>query len=105
MSTWRTGPGDWSTKTEAMRADGTQADATFTAMAVKYGVTEAQVMLRWGVQKGFRVLPKSTHPNRIRSNFDLYSFEIDAEDMIAIEAMDRGVGGWAWGGGEPLTIS
>jgi len=104
MSTWRTAPGDWSSKTDAMRADGAQADSAFTAMAEKYGVTEAQVMLRWGVQKGFPVLPKSTHPDRIRSNFDLFSFEIDAQDMNTIEAMDRGVGGWAWQGGDPVNI-
>jgi 2,5-diketo-D-gluconate reductase A len=63
-------------------------------------VTEAQVLLRWAIQKGYPVLPKSTSPERIRTNADVFSFEIDDQDMAAIEKMDRG-DGVAWAAGDP----
>jgi 2,5-diketo-D-gluconate reductase A len=51
-------------------------------MARKYGVSEAQVLLRWAVQKSYPVLPKSTDPNRIRQNADIFGFQIGAQDMV-----------------------
>src|SRR5262245_3511662 len=100
LSTWRIAEGQASAKTEQMKADGARADAPFKVMARKYGVSEAQVLLRWGVQKGYPVLPKSTDPARIRKNADIFGFQIDAEDMAAIEKMDRG-DGVAWATGDP----
>jgi 2,5-diketo-D-gluconate reductase A len=100
LSTWRTAKGHESAKTDQMKAEGLQADAPFTIMAKKYGVTEAQVLLRWAIQKGYPVLPKSANPERIRQNADIFSFEIDAQDMAAIEKMDRG-DGVAWATGDP----
>lgn len=100
LSTWRTTEGQDSAKTEQMKADGEQADAPFKVMAKKYGVSEAQVLLRWAVQKGYPVLPKSTNPERIRANADIFGFSIDDEDMGAIEKMDRG-DGVAWAMGDP----
>jgi 2,5-diketo-D-gluconate reductase A len=75
-----------------MKVDGEQADAPFKVMAKKYGVSEAQILLRWAIQKGYPVLPKSTNPDRIRRNADIFGFEIDDEDMATIEKMDRGDG-------------
>ena len=63
-------------------------------------MSEAQVLLRWAVQKGYPVLPKSTHPDRIRRNADVFGFSIDDGDMAAIETMDRG-DGVAWSTGDP----
>lgn len=100
LSTWRTAEGQASAKTDEMKADGEQADAPFKVMAKKYGVSEAQVLLRWAIQKGYPVLPKSTNPERIRKNADVFGFEIDREDMAAIEQMDRG-DGVAWPMGDP----
>jgi 2,5-diketo-D-gluconate reductase A len=100
LSTWRTEPGQSSAKTAEMQAAGADAASPFRAMAAKYGVTEAQVLLRWGVQKGFAVLPKSLNPARMRQNIDLFGFEIDAGDMALIEGMDRG-DGVAWATGDP----
>ncbi len=100
LSTWRTAEGQDSAKTDQMKADGERADAPFKIMAEKYGVSEAQVLLRWAIQKGYPVLPKSTNPDRIRSNADIFSFTIDDEDMAAIEKMDRG-DGIAWATGDP----
>lgn len=100
LSTWRTADGHDSAKSDQMKAEGEQADAPFKVMARKYGVGEAQVLLRWAVQKGYPVLPKSTNPDRIRKNADIFGFTIDDEDMAAIEKMDRG-DGVAWAMGDP----
>ncbi len=96
LSTWRIEDGQGSAKTDEMKADG----GAFRGMAAKYNVTEAQFLLRWGVQKGYAVLPKSLNPNRMRQNLDLFSFEIDAADMNQIVTMDRG-DGVAWMTGDP----
>ncbi|NVK31083.1 MAG: aldo/keto reductase [Gammaproteobacteria bacterium] len=98
LSSWRVAPGQASAKTEQMKADGT--DSPFQRMAEKYKVSEAQLLLRWGVQKGYAVLPKSTNLERMRQNIDLFGFEIDAEDMALIAQMDRG-DGVAWATGDP----
>ncbi len=100
LSTWRTAEGQESAKTDRMKADGGRADAPFKVMAGKYGVSEAQVLLRWAVQKGYPVIPKSTNPERIRKNADIFGFKIDDADMTAIEKMDRG-DGVAWAMGDP----
>lgn len=83
-----------------MQQESERADSPFKAMAAKYGVSEAQVLLRWGVQKGYPVLPKSTKPERMRQNADLFSFRIDDDDMASIATMDRG-DGVAWPVGDP----
>jgi 2,5-diketo-D-gluconate reductase A len=100
LSTWRTEEGQSSAKTEQMKAD----SGMFTEMAKKYGVTEAQFLLRWGVQNGYAVLPKSLNPERMKQNIDLEGFEIDAADMAAIREMDRGQG-VAWATGDPSTAA
>jgi 2,5-diketo-D-gluconate reductase A len=98
LSTWRSAPGHDSAKTAQMRADGERSP--FAAMATKYRVSEAQVLLRWAVQKGFAVLPKSTNPERMRQNRALFSFALDAGDMTSIADMNRG-DGVAWSVGDP----
>jgi 2,5-diketo-D-gluconate reductase A len=100
LSTWRTAAGQDSAKTAQMKADGEQAQAPFKVMAKKYDRTEAQVLLRWAIQNGYPVLPKSTIADRIRKNADIFGFNIDDEDMAAIEKMDRG-DGVAWAMGDP----
>lgn len=100
LSTWRAAPGQNSAKTAEMRAEGVDSASPFKAMAAKYGVTEAQVLLRWGIQKGFAVLPKSLNPVRMRQNIDLFGFEIDDADMALIATLDRG-DGVAWTTGDP----
>lgn len=100
LSTWRTAPGQDSAKTDEMRAASNDDASPFKAMAAKYGVSEAQLLLRWGVQNGYRVLPKSLNPERMRQNLDLFGFAIDAADMAEIAKMDRG-DGVAWATGDP----
>lgn len=104
LSSWRDVEGQDSAKTEDMKADGVSADSPFKIMAKKYSVSEAQVLLRWGIQKGYAVLPKSANTERIRQNIDLFSFEIDDEDMDTIAKMDRG-DGVAWSVGDPTKVA
>ena len=98
LSTWRAG--QESAKPEAEK----KADGVFATMAAKYGVAEAQLLLQWGVQNGYAILPKSLNPERMKQNLDLDGFEIDAEDMDAIRKMDRGAG-IAWSMGDPTRVS
>ena len=104
LSTWRAAEGHDSAKTGEMHAASESADSPFAAMARKYGVSEAQVLLRWGVQQGYAVLPKSTNPERVRQNIDLFTFALDDEDMVAIAGMDRGAG-VAWPTGDPTALA
>lgn len=56
----------------------------------KYGKTAAQVALRWNIQRGVVVIPKSVHADRIKQNFDVFDFSLAQEDMDKIKAMDIG---------------
>lgn len=56
----------------------------------KYGKTTAQVMLRWHLQRGVVVIPKSTHKERMKENFEVFDFTLAQEDMEAINGLDKG---------------
>jgi diketogulonate reductase-like aldo/keto reductase len=58
-------------------------------LASKYGKNVAQLVLRWDLQKGVIAIPKSVHKERIISNAQIFDFEITAEDMLAIERLDK----------------
>ena len=62
---------------------------TITGIAEKYDVSPAQVVLRWHLQLGNVVIPKSVTPERIQSNFEVFGFELADDDMSAIDALDR----------------
>lgn len=59
-------------------------------VAERYGVTPAQVVLRWHLQLGHVVIPKSVNPDRIRSNFDLHGFALTDTELAAITALEAG---------------
>jgi len=65
------------------------SDPTVVAIAKRAGRTPAQVLLRWCVQHGIPVIPKSTHRERIAENADLFSFTLPDEDMAALNALDQ----------------
>ncbi|MEU7260707.1 aldo/keto reductase [Streptomyces rimosus] len=65
-------------------------DATVTRLAEKHGRTPAQIVLRWHLQLGNVVIPKSVTPSRIKENIDVFGFELDDADMAAIAALDSG---------------
>jgi 2,5-diketo-D-gluconate reductase A len=65
-------------------------DPTVVAIADKTGRTPAQVVLRWHVQRGDIVFPKSSRPERMAENFEIFDFDLTDEDMAAITGLDRG---------------
>jgi 2,5-diketo-D-gluconate reductase A len=68
----------------------TRDDAVIERIADSVGRTPAQVVLRWHIQRGDIVFPKSVSPDRMRANFELFDFELGGSDMDAISALDRG---------------
>jgi len=64
-------------------------DPTMTALAEKYGKSPAQVVLRWHIERGDIVFPKSVTPVRIVENIDIFDFELDGDDVEAISALNR----------------
>ena len=65
-------------------------DDVVARIAAKHGVTPAQAILRWHTQIGNVVIPKSVTPSRIRENFDIFGFELDADDLSDMVRLDRG---------------
>ncbi len=61
-----------------------------TKIAGKYGKTTAQIILRWNIQRGVVVIPKSVHENRIQENINIWDFTLSEDDMEAIAQMDLG---------------
>ena len=79
----------------------TLEDPVIVEIAEAHGKSPAQVMLRWGLQHGRSVIPKSTKPERIAENIDVFDFELTADEMAAIDGLDTG----RRGGPEPEAIT
>ncbi len=73
---------------------------TIVESAEKHSKTPAQIILRWHIQNGVCAIPKSVNPVRIAENFDIFDFELTADEMAAIEALDTGMRG----GPEPASL-
>ncbi|WP_251865502.1 aldo/keto reductase [Achromobacter sp. Marseille-Q4962] len=69
---------------------GVAKSAVLQELAVRYGKSAAQVTLRWHLQHGLIVIPKSVTPARIRENIDVFDFELTRQDMDAIDAIAEG---------------
>lgn len=65
-------------------------DPALTGLASKYGKTPAQIVLRWHVELGTVVIPKSVTPSRIRENIDVFDFELAEDDLAVIAELDKG---------------
>jgi 2,5-diketo-D-gluconate reductase A len=65
-------------------------DPTISAIAQRLGKSTAQVTLRWHIQRGDIVFPKSVTPERISENFEIFDFELTDDDLTAISALDKG---------------
>jgi diketogulonate reductase-like aldo/keto reductase len=80
---------------------GPLTDPVITDLAAEYGKTPAQVVLRWHIEHGFCAIPKSVKAHRIAENFDVFDFSLTAEQVAAIDALDKGVRG----GPDPELLS
>ena len=76
-------------------------EAPIAAAAQNHGKSLAQVVIRWHLQHGFIVFPKTVNPDRMRENLDVLDFELTAEEMVAIDNLERG----ARGGSHPNDIN
>ena len=76
-------------------------DPVVGELAAKHGKTPAQVVLRWHIEHGFCAIPKSVKPHRIAENIDIFDFQLTADEVAAIDALDTGVRG----GPDPASIS
>lgn len=65
------------------------SNETLTEIGAKYGKSTAQVMLRWHLQRGIVVIPKSTHKERMAENFNVFDFSLSQDDMDKIAALDK----------------
>jgi diketogulonate reductase-like aldo/keto reductase len=79
----------------------TLQDPVIGEIAQAHGKTPAQVMLRWHLQQGRSAIPKSTKPERIAENFDVFDFKLTGEQLAAIDGLDTGTRG----GPEPADIT
>ena len=79
----------------------TLEDPVIADIARAHGKSPAQVMLRWGLQHGRSVIPKSTKPSRIGENINAFDFELSADEIAAIDGLDTG----RRGGPEPDAIT
>ncbi|KFI93340.1 2,5-didehydrogluconate reductase [Bifidobacterium saguini DSM 23967] len=66
------------------------AEPVLAEIGAKYDKSAAQVVIRWHIQRGIVVLPKSTHTERIKQNFDVFDFNLAPEDMAAVTALNTG---------------
>ena len=69
---------------------GLRDDPTLAAIAAKYGKTPAQVILRWDVELGIVPVPRSTNPERMAQNLDVFDFALTADEIASITALDTG---------------
>lgn len=81
-------PQAWAPFAEGM--NGMFSDPVLGEIAGRYGKTVAQVILRWNIQRGVSVIPKSVHRSRMEENIAVWDFELSAEDMARIAALDTG---------------
>ncbi len=79
----------------------TLTDPAIIAIADVHRKTPAQVMLRWGLQRGRSVVPKSTRPQRISENFQVFDFDLSGDELAAVDALDTG----RRGGPEPDDVT
>lgn len=68
---------------------GTFDNPVISQIGAKYGKTAAQIMLRWNIQRGVIVIPKSTHIERMEENFNIFDFVLSDEDMAVIATLDK----------------
>ncbi len=87
MKEWKVQPQAWAPFAEGLK--GMFTEPVLQEIAQKHGKTPAQVILRWNVQQGVIVIPKSVHKERMEENLDIWDFALDGEEMEQIAALDK----------------
>lgn len=88
MKEWKVQPQAWAPFAEGLK--GMFTEPVLQEIAQKHSKTPAQVILRWNVQQGVIVIPKSVHKERMEENLDIWDFALDGEEMEQIAALDKG---------------
>ncbi len=103
LSTWRIEEGQGG---EVLSEIKTECQQVTREVAEKLGVSEAKLLLRWGLQQGYAVLTKSSKPERIKENLDLFDFSIPKNDMDLLNSLDlQKPMAWAANGVDPMEIA
>ena len=103
LSTWRIEDGQGG---EVLSGIKKECQGVIRDMAAKLKVSEANLLLRWGLQHGYSVLTKSSKPERIRENLDLFDFEIPEKDMERLDQLNQSQAiAWAASGINPMDAA
>ncbi|MEM7332102.1 MAG: aldo/keto reductase [Chloroflexota bacterium] len=103
LSTWRIEEGQGGEVLAELKAEG---QTVMRDIAAKLNVPEAKLLLRWGLQRGYCVLTKSSKPERIRANLNLFDFEIPKEDMARLNELNQDQAfAWAANGLNPMDVA
>jgi D-xylose reductase len=84
------GPASYYSLGMAIPSDSLLDNSVIQCMALQYGKSAAQILLRWGVQRGTSVIPKTVTPERMAENLNIFDFELSSDDMQAISSLDQG---------------
>jgi 2,5-diketo-D-gluconate reductase A len=103
LSTWRMEEGQGG---EVLAGKKAESQVVIKEIATKLRVSEAKLLLRWGLQHGYSVLTKSSKPERIRENLNLFDFEIPDNDMERLNGLDQDQAfAWAANGLNPMEVA
>ncbi|MCK5515881.1 MAG: aldo/keto reductase, partial [Desulfobulbaceae bacterium] len=103
LSTWRIEDGQGGEVLAEIKAECQQVTKE---VAEKLGVSDAKLLLRWGLQRGYAVLTKSSKPNRIKENLELFDFSIPQGDLTRLNNLDlQRPMAWAANGVDPMEIA
>ena len=89
LANWREGYTAFEGSKATQQAKAAAAASSIAAIAARVGVSEARLLLRYALQRGWPILPKSCRPLRIRENYDVLSFEIPAAEMSELDSLDE----------------
>ena len=104
LPNWRTEPALESAKTADMMALSNDRDFLVTRLAKAYGVSSAQVLLRWALEQGYGVIPKSQNTNHLIENLELYHFKLDDDAKQRLGELDLAKP-VSWTNGDPSQFS
>jgi len=103
LSTWRVEEGQGGDVLAEIKQE---AQTVIKDIATKLSVAEAKVLLRWGMQHGYCVLTKSSKPERIRENLNIFDFEISTNDMERLDKLNQNQAiAWAANGLNPMEVA